>query len=396
MARLRQAMKRSARWIAPRLATQLVNTLAPAVIRPATREGPRAVLLIRLDLVGDLVMTLPAMRAVRRTYPTARLCALVTPTTAPLLVEESIVDEVIAIDPNAIRQPRAWLQPRRYRHLVHVVRRLRSEQFDLALSFFGEFACLFAFASGAPVRIGFAGEAYPGALTVALPQRRYHGIRHEIDYNGLIAQAAGASDYDTTPRLSPTAGERVRVDALLSARGVAARPRVVLHVGAQNGRAKRWPPDQWAELGNRLAQELHVTLLFTGAVADDALIDEVRTQMVITGASLAGHTDLRLLVALIASADLVISGDSAPVHIASAVGTPVIGIYGPTDPSVYGPSEQRGSVVLAGLPCSPCYNLLATAECPWGVRPAPCMRAVTAADVFGAARAALRREKRTT
>ncbi len=117
-------------------------------------------------------------------------------------------------------------------------------------------------------------------------------------------------------------------------------------------------------------------VVFTGAPGDRALIGSVQSSMEVPSFSLVGKSDVELLAGIIACADVVVTGDSAPVHLASAVGAPVVAIYGPTNPITYGPRGTLNRTISAGLPCGPCYNLLATAECPWNMKPAPCMRAV--------------------
>lgn len=346
---------------------------------------PRRILVVRLDLLGDLVMSLPAARALKESYPGASVTMLVTPYTAPLLRFAPYVDEVLAIDPNAIRMPRRWFELRRYRHLLAVLGALRRDRYDLAVSLFERFACLFALASGAPIRVGYRDEAYPGSLTVAVPGRRYLARQHEVAYDLALARAAGAVVGDARPELAVTDDLRAGAARLLGELGATGRPLVVCHVGASNGSAKRWPATSWARLCDRLSEIRDCTIVFTGAPSEACLVETVRRRMRSRSWSAVGKTGVPLLLGLIACADLVVSGDSAPVHLASAVRTPVIGIYGPTDPAIYGPLSPASRALSAGLPCSPCYNLLTTAECPWHVSPAPCTSAVTVHRVFSAA-----------
>jgi len=383
-ASIRSALKRIAQRAAARVVGLAVPRLEAHLIRREHREPPRAILVIRLDLLGDVVMSLPVVQAFKESYPNAVVAMLVTPYTAPLLEDVPSIDRVFVIDPNAVRRPRNWFHVRKYRSLFFLIRELRAFQPDIAVSLFGQFACLFAFISGAPTRVGYASEAYPGTLTLALPGRRYDTPHHEVAYVLRLARAAGATVRDNTPRMTASPRAIADIEQQLTGRATGQRPRVVLHVGSNNGNAKRWRMDSWARLADQLVAQYGATVIFSGAARDHSLVCRVRRQMLQPSTNMTGHTDLASLKALLSTVDVVITGDSVPVHLASALGTPVVGIYGPTDPRVYGPYSQPHHVVRAGLPCSPCYNLLATAECPWRVTPAPCMSAVGVEDVLAA------------
>jgi lipopolysaccharide heptosyltransferase II len=381
-------MKRTLKALGKRLIRGLAIGAVPALARVLVRDrrclSPKTILLIRLDLLGDLVMSLPAARALKDSFPSARLVFLVTPFTAPLLQDVAYVDDVFTIDPNAIRRPRNWFNVPKARYLVWLIVELRRLRPDVAVSLFGEFACLFAFVSGAPTRVGFASEAFKGTLTVAVPGRRYRGGLHEVAYDVALAVAAGARAPASAPSLPVGTAPAQRVEAKLQR--AAKHPRIVIHVGSHNGAAKRWRMERWAEVADTLAVHYGATTIFSGSRDDRALVQSVRQRMQSPSINFAGETDVRELVALLGSADLVLAGDSGPVHIASAVQTPVLGIYGPTDPTIYRPFRMPYRVVRAGLPCSPCYNLHSTAECPFGISPAPCMSAVQVSDVLAAAR----------
>jgi lipopolysaccharide heptosyltransferase II len=165
-------------------------------------------------------------------------------------------------------------------------------------------------------------------------------------------------------------------------------PIVTLHGGARNGQAKRWPTRHFARLAEQLIEEFNALVVLTGAGGEVQLARAIEAQCRAPLLNLAGKTSLPELSALLSASDLVISGDSGPMHIACAVGTPVISLHGPTDPVLSGPAPavmSRDAIVLRrDLWCSPCYDASATAECPFG-NPV-CMKSLRVDLVYGAAR----------
>jgi len=347
-------------------------------LRPGTFQ-PRRILLIRLDLIGDLVHSTPAIRALRRTYPEAELHLLALPVVADVLAGDPDLDRVLTYDPHAWMRPWGLFHGEVYRAALALVRALRAYHYDLCVSICGDWASIVARVSGARRRVGYQGEAYSYFLTDPIPGRRYELRQHEVAYVLALARAAGATvePADYLPRLTVNPSAAAAIGALLAARGVdVARMLVVFHVGATNGWAKRWPVEYWAELGDRLVVEWGAQIVLTGAACDQLLTHAVHAGMREPVIDLAGETTLPQLVALLARARLVISGDSGPAHIAGAVGTPVVAMYGPTDPAMSGPVGSPAVVLRRDLWCSPCYDPRASAECRylnpicmWGIRP---------------------------
>jgi len=197
------------------------------------------------------------------------------------------------------------------------------------------------------------------------------------------------------PTLSVKADARATIHQILQeererigARG----PIVALHPGARNGAAKRWPMRHYAELGDRLSRELDAFVVVTGAPNELALSHEIMRRMTAAAFDLTGKTSLQELVALMAESDLVITGDSGPMHIACAVQTPTIALHGPTEPAQSGPTGDLAVILRHDLWCSPCYDSSATAECRFG-NPV-CMKLISSDDVFAAACQQLERYQR--
>lgn len=361
------------RWERP------LGHLAPAEVR--------RILVIRLDLLGDLVNSMTAVDALHDRFPAARITMLTLPHTAPIARQHPFVDEVLTLDTNVIRRPRSWFQRETYRHFIGTGLALRRGRFDLCVSLFGLMASIWAFISGARQRIGYARESYPYMFTDPLPGRRFDRRQHEVRWDLDLAAAAGASSEWRYPalRVPPDAGARMA--ERLKAHGIGSGDRVVgIHGGAVNGSAKRWPAMHWAALADRLIADHGVRVVLTGSASERSIAEDIRARMRHAPIVLTGETDLDELLAVLARCDLVISGDSGPLHMAVALGRPTVSIYGPTDPAIYGPTPRPGQpaiVLRRGLACSPCYNLLATAECPHG-QPS-CMIDVSVRRVLAAA-----------
>jgi lipopolysaccharide heptosyltransferase II len=355
-------------------------------LTPAT-FAPRRILMIRTDLMGDLVLSLPAVHALRRAYPDAEIDMMVMPPNIGIIKHDPAISHIVTYDPNIWRRPNAFLTLNSYRKFLGLIHDLRSAHYDLCVSLAGDWASVFAFLSKARRRVGYRGEAYPFFMTDPVPGRRYRTRQHEVDYIAGLARAAGGmiEGDQREPVLSVGEQAREEVKALLAANGVREDTLLIAaHVGATNGLAKRWPIPHWARLADQLIEQLGATVVLTGASSDAEMVDAVVARMKQKPLDLVGKTNVPQLVALLERCDLVISGDSGPLHIAGAVGTPVVAIHGPTDPKLSGPVGKDAKVLRLGLWCSPCYNASYWAECRF-FNPV-CMKDILPDEVLAAAR----------
>src|SRR5690349_20533079 len=211
-------------------------------------RGPvRRILVVRVDLLGDVVLTLPAVRALRRAYPEAAIDLLVLKSTAAIVAGDPDVTWVLACDPSLIQHPWKLLRGENRRELGALLRRLRAAHYDLALSVCGDVASILARLAAPRRSVGYAREAYPFLLTDTLPGGRYRMRQHEVRYVLDLAAAAGGivlPEY-AQPRLrvAPEAAARMRAVLAHAREERGARgPVVAIHVGARNGQAKRLPP----------------------------------------------------------------------------------------------------------------------------------------------------------
>lgn len=287
--------------------------------------------------LGDTVMAVPALRALRAGLPHARLIA-VGPW-VPLLDDPSLVDVVVDY-------PRDWRGRVRG---ADAVRRLRPAVAVLLPNSLE--AALSAVYWGARRRLGFAAGGRSALLSdvVAPPSPR----GHQIDDYLVLARAAGGTDAGAEPRLAPPApAARDEARALLDAAcGAGARPRVGIHLGAAYGSSKLWPLARVAEFC-RAASAAGITPVLLGTGGDAAaaarLIAETRV------ASVVGRDRPALLPAVLSELAALVSGDTGVAHLAAALGTPVVALFGPTDPRLTAP-RGRAEVLTHPVPCAPCF-----------------------------------------
>ncbi len=367
------------------------QTLPP--LTPAT-FAPKRILVIRTDLMGDVILSLPAVHAMRRAYPAAEIDMLVLPPNAGVVKHDPAIARILTYDPNIWRRPRAFLSSSSYRQFLGLLRDLRAARYDLCLSLAGDWASVFAFFSKARRRVGYRGEAYPFFMTDPVPGRRYRIHQHEVDYIIGLAKAAGGmvDEEQRAPVMAVTEAARAEVNALLAAHGVQEGDLLIAaHAGATNGMAKRWPIPYWAALADRLISELGAKVVLTGAASDKEITGAVAARMQQKPLDFAGKTTIPQLAALLARCDLVISGDSGPLHMAGAVGVPVVALHGPTDPALSGPAGKDATILRLGLWCSPCYDASLWAECRF-FNPV-CMKALMPAEVLMTARERLAQKR---
>ncbi|GAC1443110.1 MAG: hypothetical protein NVSMB52_01080 [Chloroflexota bacterium] len=272
-----------------------------------------------------------------------------------------------------------------WKHYHQTYKALRAGKFDLCISVYGQPASLWAGLSGATKTVGYGSEAYPHLLSKPLPGGRHSVRMHEVDYVRQLAENINAT-FPVAPSI--TVGEKWRASTTHRLHDLGVRPSdtvIVIHAGANNGSAKRWPAHYWGAFTDALRGRTSAHIILIGSEGDRSVALDVQRAAQYDLTSFVGETDIPTLVALLDRADLVVSGDSGPLHVAVALGRPLLAVYGPTDPQIYGPYRPTAAtkVLRADIPCSPCYSLAASAECPLG--DPICMRLVRVDDMVNAA-----------
>jgi lipopolysaccharide heptosyltransferase II len=320
--------------------------------------------LIRLRLIGDVVFTTPALHALRRRFPGARLTYLVEAAAAPVVRHHPAIDDVIVVE-----RPRGLA---RLRYDAALARRLRAQRFDLVIDFHGGPRSGFlTWATRAPQRIGYDLPGRGWCYTTKVPwTRSLVPPRHSVLNQWALLEPLGVEPPDrardaVTMPLDPEAVRRV--DDRLAAAGVDRSARlIVLHVSAGNP-FRRWPAASFAAAAATLAGEdparrIIITSGPSESAAAEAVADDARRRAGDAGSGIVrtGEFDLSELRALVDRAALYIGGDSGPLHIAATTRTPIVALFGPTLPERSMPwrDPSAGAIAVdAGpLPCRPCHQ----------------------------------------
>lgn len=315
------------------------------------------ILVVQTAFLGDVVLTTPLLRELKRAHPEARLTVVATPLGAATLAGLPFLDGLIAYDKKG--------KHRGVRGTWGLVARLRRERFDLAVAAQRSARTgLLVRASGARKRVGFAGAAGGWAYTERVT---WDPARHAVHrYLALAAACGGDPDADPRPLLAVLPEARARIDALLSAEGIGPDDAVLAIAPGSIWGTKRWTPEGFAAVV-RDSRALGLRPVLVGSPAEATLCNEVAARAGGSVPVLAGRTGIPDLAALCARSRALVTNDSGPGHVASAVGTPVVAVFGPTVPAFgYTPFGERNRIVeRAGLECRPC-DLHGPQVCPLG------------------------------
>jgi heptosyltransferase-1 len=350
--------------------------------RGDARAEVRRVLLLRLERIGDLLMVLDAIRDARAAWPAAEIDLAVGSWNVALA---RLIPEVTSID--VVDAP--WLArgtgAMSWRALIAHARGWRRRRYDLVLNFEPDIRSnVLAWLSGAPRRVGYWSAGGGALLNDAL---EYAPATHVSENaRALVAHAAGhdaavRSGARITPELEPPADATARAAERL---GPARGPLVGVHVSG--GReSKQWHLDRFASVARELAGARGATIVLTGSDADRPMVDVVRRDLAsVRVVDASGGMDVPTLAALLARLDLFITSDTGPMHLAAAMGTPVVALFGPSHPERYGPRASLERIVRVDLPCSPCGRVRLPPERCRGHVP-DCMDGITVSAVLRAA-----------
>ena len=265
----------------------------------------------------------------------------------------------------------------------------------------GVFATYLAYFTGASARVGFSEEVdehkrrrnrgFDGLLTHALP---FDGWQHDVAHTLTVLRALGVQPVGDSLELWPDAADQAFAERALADLRAGARPgcgpMVAICPSGGHSALKQWPPARFAALADRLRAEFDAALVLVGAPGEEALGATVQRASAGVMRSLVGQTTLRQLAAVLRGCDLYVGNDAGPLHVAAAVGTPVVGVYGSSDPTRFGPWGGRAHVVWRPPPCAPAYRPDRPDRCPRCVLSEPiCLTGISVDDVLDACRAAL-------
>jgi len=353
-----------------------------ALVKPRPTKTPipvNKILMIKLWGIGNLVMILPLIRAVRNHYPDASLHFLTLKGNEALLKNTPHLDGLITLDPQGIIKTGFGLL-----RVAAALRRLRP---DLVLDFeqFLRVSPILGSLSGAKQIIGFKteGQARAALYNVKVPYRRN---RHMSLSFGDIVRSSGVNTEGFPPLEVPrSAPAALRVDNLLKTFPKGKSPMVALHLGSgDNFPGRRWPVEHFADLAAMLNKETGACCVLTGTAQEKELGIRCESLGSVPFINTMGALNIMEFIEFLARVDLLVTNDTAPAHIGSALGIPLIAFYGPNTPDLYGPLHMESRSFYKRLPCSPCLTNLneKTSRC----RIPSCILGIEPGEVFQAAR----------
>ncbi len=328
------------------------------------------ILIIKLRYIGDVLLATPVLRLLRSRFPGARLTMAVNEGTEDVLKWNPDLDEVLVVDRGGLARQ------------IRFMREVRCRRFNCVIDLTdGDRSAMLSRLSGAPVRIGFNEEhRWRGLLYTSVSQVGSDAI-HRVERDLQAVRLLGLEPKASPLVLRTSHQDEEDAARLLAEEGLDAgspSPLVMFHPGARYW-FKAWPAERFATLADRLTDAYGCRVLVGGDVRDRQAADEIRARTRSAPAVLAGRTTLLQFAAVLKRCSLFVGNDNGPMHMAAALGTPVVALFGPSDPSVWGPRGMKIEVLYKGLDCRRCFH----PTCKRGED--NCMRQISVDEVFTAA-----------
>lgn len=342
-----------------------------------------SILIVKLSAIGDVVHTLPALNALRRYYPKAHIAWLVEEAAANLVSGHPALDRLL------VSHRKTWLkglgstQWRQHaKQIKSFVKSMRDRHYDMVFDFQAALkgAALIALVRGQR-KIGFGPGLEHQELSHLVLNERVPAVSmdiHALERGLIMLQAAGIPTPNVEYRLPIKQSHRLRAGQFLSKYGIEPQQAFAVINPMAKWETKLWRIDRFAQVADRVQRELHLPVVFTGGSEDNAYVKAIKDQMKSQASNVSGQTDLLTLAALLERAALMITTDTGPMHIAAAVGTPTVALFGPTAPWRTGPYGEGHRILRSTRACCPCFKR----ACP---QASACMSDISVAQVVSAA-----------
>jgi heptosyltransferase II len=334
----------------------------------------KKILIVRMDRVGDVVLSTPAIKSVRDACPESRIAVLVRPYTRDIVEGNPYIDEIFTYDKYG-SEKNLWGN-------IRFIMKLRREKFDLAIILHPKnSAHIVTFLAGIPKRVGYD-RKLGLLLTRRIPHTKQFGLKHEIDYTLGVLRYIGIEPGDRALYVPFNRNSEGKISDIFNKNGISGSDVVVtMHPGASCS-SRRWSLERFAKTADTLASKHGVKIVIVAGPEDKTFGDKVAGYMTTRPLNLSAKTSIPDLVSILKRSDLFISNDSGPVHIACAVGTPTISIFGRNDrgiaPMRWGPVGKNDAVLRKDVGCEICL----AHNCRRGFK---CLEAITVEDVLCAA-----------
>jgi len=325
------------------------------------------ILIIKLRYIGDVLLATPTMRAIKAARPDVLVTMMVNRGTEDVLSGNQDVDEIMVLDKGSLAAQ--W----------GLIAGLRRRRFDTVIDLTdGDRSAFLSWISGAPVRIGFNDEHRWRGKCYTQVVQPVPGVRHRIDRDLEVLKPMSIQAGSKDPQLWLTPEEESSADQLRNQLGVQrSQSMVILQPGARYW-FKAWPPERFAELADRLTAQYGCQVLIGGSHQDIDLAQQIRQMAKHSPVIMAGRATIKQFAAIAKKSVLFVGSDSGAMHIASAVGIPVVALFGPSNPREWGPRGGPVEVLYKELDCRSCFH-------PTCIRGKEnCMRLITVDEVLSA------------
>ena len=340
------------------------------------KEGIK-ILIIKLSSLGDVIQTLPVLIPLRKKFPDAKIAWLVEEEAAELIKGNPLVDRIIISRKNRWKNALSNLcnLPQIVQEVKAFCKNLRSSAYDVVIDFQGLLKSgIFVGISRGKQKLGFAPVREKSHIflneKIPFPKTPLHAVERYLFLIASLGCFGVSPEFFIPIRQS----HRDRVLTFLTENEVTFdKPLILLHPGTR-WKTKMWVEENWAAFGDRLLKETGAQVVFTGSIDDVSLIERITGQMRFAAINTAGRWCLNELAFLQKQADVVIIPDSGPMHLAAAMGTPVVALFGPTDPKLTGPYGEGHRVIMKTTECQPCFKRTCAAH--------KCMKEITVQEVW--------------
>lgn len=318
--------------------------------------------------IGDMVMATPVLTDLRKAYPTASITAMCRAPTSDLLTDDPEIDELFVFS-----KANGFGRRDERRNIIE---KLRKGKFDLGILLTRSFSSAWWFWQGkVKNRIGYDCNGRRILLTHPIPITERNQKQHLVVSYKQLLEPLGIPISNSPPRLFLKDQEIEQAHTLLKQQGISKEQLIVgINPGATYGSAKCWLPERFREVTERLLKNKDISVVYFGDQSTASLVKEICQGLSPRVVNLAGHTSLRELASLIEICDVLLTNDSGPMHIADALGTPIVALFGSTNDVITGPYREA-KVIHKHVECSPCYKR----TCPLDFR---CMKRIETDEVY--------------
>jgi heptosyltransferase-2 len=374
---------------------------------PPDRQTYKRILAVKLADLGDLLAVTPALQALRAAHPSSRIDLLTPPSSAGLLRGAPFVDEIVSFDKFAFDTPAGLLNLKGILRTTRFLISLRRRRYD-AIALFHHFTLTWGTTKFAILSLVSSARARAGLdngrgwfLTEKVRDEGF-GAVHEVEYwLRVAARLGGDCGAGWKPSIPIEPADREVAAKLL---GGSKRPTVAVHTGAGwYSLARIWPTERFAQVARALIAEEGASIVVLGGPDETEQAARLVEQIGYNGRvlNMAGRTSIHQTAAVIERCDLFLGNDSGPMHIAAAVGTPVVAVFGPSNQAAWGPytppgEESKHTIVARDLPCMPCFYRGHSLGLREGCGTRPCLTGLAAAPVLQACKRKLERRLHAT